>query len=167
MKRFSHLRFLSRFSGRLGSPTDRLHVTESLGHPELLHGEGMHQREMSLDHLMTSVRMLLCYAVVLLQVHGVLSHPQWICHVGTNKFKAFNTLATGVGSGLLGIGQELRSYMADTSSFTDVDGSVIEIVVRDHEQHFHIGNSQIRLTLLQMALIQGRTIFCLQEPLNC
>ena len=153
MKRFSHLRFLSRFSWRLGSTTDRLHVTESLGYPELLHGEGVHQREVSLDHLVTSVRMLLRHTIVQLQVQGVLRHPQRVCHVGTNKFESFNTLGTGVGSGLLGVGKELRSYIADSSSFTDMDSSIIEIVVRDHEQHFHIGNSQISLTLLQMAFI--------------
>merc|ERR1719323_405830 len=56
----------------------------------------MHQWEVSLDHLVTSVRMLLGHAVVQLQVDCVLGHPQGVSHVGTNQFKALDTLFTGV-----------------------------------------------------------------------
>jgi len=140
---FVLLRFLSRLSWGFGSSADRLHVTESLWNPELLHGERVHQWEVSLDHLVTSVRMLLCHAVVQLQVHSVLGHPQGVGHVGTNQFKAFNTFSAGVGSGLLAISKELRFHITDTSSFADVDSSVIEVVVGDHVQHLNIRHGEI------------------------
>merc|ERR1719373_854375 len=111
-------------------------VTHCLGLPKFLNCHTVHWWEVSFDKIYTMLRSV--HTEVQFKVHSVFSYPEGICHVGTNQFKSFYTLCACVWSWFFAISNELRSNITNSSSFTDMNGSIIEIVMRNHVQHFNI-----------------------------
>merc|ERR1712045_269598 len=100
------------------------------GYPELVHGHGVHGREVSL-HQLHAPLVVVADAEVLLEVEGVLCHPEWVSHVGLDPLHALDTL-------LAGDVAQVSPGVAHTPRQADVLRTVHKEVVYNLEQHRNI-----------------------------